>query len=53
MDSENVAARADIGKGALLQIAIFDPVSIGNTYTDIVLVKCFCFSTRIARKLLN
>ena len=53
MDSENVAARADIGKGTLLQIAIFDPVSIGNTYADIVLVKYFCFSTRIARKLLN
>ena len=53
VDSENVAARADIGKDTLLQIAIFDPVSIGNTYTDIVLVKYFCFSTRIARKLLN
>ena len=34
-------------------MAIFDPVSIGNTYTDTVLLKCFCFSSYIAMELPN
>ena len=37
MDSENAAARANNGKYKISAMAIFDPVSVYNTYTDIVL----------------
>ena len=39
MDSENAAARANNGKYKIRAMAIFDPVSVDNTYTDIVLLK--------------
>lgn len=39
MDSENAAARANNGKYKISAMAIFDPVSVDNTYTDIVLLK--------------
>ena len=39
MDSENAAARANNGKYKISAMVIFDPVSVDNTYTDIVLLK--------------
>ena len=39
MDSQNAAARANNGKYKISAMAIFDPVSVDNTYTDIVLLK--------------
>ena len=40
-------------KVTLLQMTIFDLASIGKTYTDVLLLKCFCFSSHITRKLLK
>ena len=54
MNSEKVAARTDIRKGNVIANEIVDPVSIDNTYIDaVVLLKYFCFSSHIARKLLE